>query len=459
MLRTRLALTAVAAVAAGAVATPIALAHDGTRVQNLVLGVGADETSANFNWSAPGLQQEYLQIAPATTFDGTEFPVDAATTIPAERGGLTIREARYPRTAEISGLEENTAYVYRAGSERSGWSAPYTFTTGTFGNEWEFSFFGDPQIGASQMAMSSARVDDGGSWERTAAAIGERHPDSSLWLSAGDQVDFFLDGQIQQHEYSLFFTPDELRENRFAANRGNHDVSKAYSEAFNLPNSTATGIQPHNYFFEHNNVLFVALDSNTITSGELEAQKDFLRSTVENHGADKDWIVVTYHHSTYSQAYHQTDRIVQDYRHNGMVDLISELGVDVVLAGHDHIHTRSHLMVGNTPQVPEGETGPGDVLTPADNEVLYLTGTSSTGSKYYDFAVAEGRSYEEYPEITTMEQSDAAGLTAEHTAYWIQDRTPDYTQIQVSPETMVLTTYNVADGSVVDQVTLDTSAQ
>lgn len=449
-----IALTTAVAVAAGTLATPVATAEPVSRVENLVLGVGADETSANFNWSSPGKDAEFLQYAPATAFNGVDFPVEAAQTVPAEIGRLTIREFRYPRTAEISGLAENTEYVYRAGSDENGWTAPYTFTTGTFGDTWEFSFFGDPQIGASQHGNRSAREADGAAWQRTAELVDARHPDSALWLSAGDQVDFVADSQTQQHEYQLFFGPDQLRENRFAANRGNHDVSKAYSESFNLPNSTATGMQTHQYFFEHNNALFIALDTNTLGAAKLEEQKQFLRETVAQHGGDKDWIILTYHHSTYSQAYHQTDRIVQEYRNEGMVDLISDLGVDVVLSGHDHIHTRSHLMNGGTPVVPEEPTGPGDVLTPAAGEVLYLTGTSSTGSKFYDFAVAEGRDHEKYPDITTMEQSDAAGLTSPSTAYWIQDKTPDYTQIQVSPDALKLSTYNVQDGSLVDEVTL-----
>lgn len=448
--RLGLALTTAVAVVAGSFAAPVAGAQPESRVDNLVLGVGADESSANLNWTTPGIGDEYVQYALATA-DG-QFPSDRAATVPAQRHPIvTIRGGRYSMSAEMAGLAENTDYVYRVGSDERGWSAPYTFSTGTFGDTWEFTFFGDPQIGASQHGVRAAREADGAEWAETAASVDKRHPDSALWLSAGDQIDFFLDSQTQQAEYQQFFAPDELRQTRFAANRGNHDISKAYSESFNLPNSTATGMQPHHYYFEHNNALFVALDTNTIGTAQLEEQKKFLRSTVEAHGGDKDWVIVTYHHSTYSQAYHQTDAVVQSYRNDGMVDLLSELGVDVVLSGHDHIHTRSHLMRGTTPVAADGAE---NVLSPNDGEVLYLTATSATGSKFYDFAVQEDLGYTEYPEITTIEQSDAAGLTAPSTAYWVQDGTPDYTQIQVSPDALHLSTRNVSDGSLVDDVTL-----
>lgn len=444
------------AVTSVSLTAPAVLAEPASEVDRLVLGVGADETSANLNWTTPGIAEEFVQFAPASAMTSDAFPAESATTVDARRGQIvTIRGGRYPMSAEITGLKEDTEYVYRVGSDTRGWTDAYTFDTGTFADNWEFTFFGDPQLGASQTGLPSGREADGASWAATTAAVEQRHPDSSLWLSAGDQIDFTLDSQTQQAEYDFFFAPDELRENRFVANRGNHDISKAYSESFNLPNSTATGTQPHNYFFEYNNALVVALDTNTVTKQQLEEQKRFLRSTVEQHGGDKDWVVVTYHHSTYSQAYHQTDAIVQSYRNEGMVDLLSELGVDLVLSGHDHIHTRSHLMRGNTPVVPEGTTGPGDVLNPKDGEVLYVTATSSSGSKFYDFAVDESVGYTEYEDITTKADSDAAGLTAPSTAFWVQDETPDYTQISVTPEALTLTTRNVADDSLVDEVTLN----
>lgn len=41
------------------------------------------------------------------------------------------------------------------------------------------------------------------------------------------------------------------------------------------------------------------------------------------------------------------------------------------------------------------------------------------------------------------------------TAYWNQDYTPDYTDVQVTPTSLKVITRNVDDNSVVDEVTLN----
>ena len=449
--RRRLIATATSlALVSGAVATPSTTAQETSTIDDVFLGVGANETEALINWTTytgDWNVVEYVQYAPASAMNGGVFPVEAAQQVQGHSKGLTFEALRYAMSAQITGLEANTDYVYRIGSDERGWTDTMTLSTGDFDETWEFSVFGDPQVGASGDTTA-----DGDGWRAaTAAAVGA-HPETSMLLSVGDQIDWTLDGLTQQSEYDEFFNNDQLTQLRTAVNRGNHDVSKAYGEMFDLPNTDADWSGPYQYYYERNNALFVALDTNTL---DLESQKQFLRETVEAHGGDKDWVIVTYHHSTYSQAYHQTDSVVQSFRDEGMVDLMSELGVDAVFAGHDHIHTRSHLMNGNTPVDADQPSGPGDVLHPEENEVLYITSTSSSGSKFYDFAVEEAIGYSEYPNITTMEQSDAEGLTAGYTAYWVQDHTPDYTQVEITPDTMVITTYNVADGSMVDQVTLD----
>lgn len=72
-----------------------------------------------------------------------------------------------------------------------------------------------------------------------------------------------------------------------------------------------------------------------------------------------------------------------------------------MLAGHDHSYTRTHLMDGTTPVVPEGDgagaeaadyaatpdTNPDDghdIVHPKDGQAIYITANSSSGSKYYE---------------------------------------------------------------------------
>ena len=57
--------------------------------------------------------------------------------------------------------------------------------------------------------------------------------------------------------------------------------------------------------------------------------------------------------------------------------MFKELDVDLVLSGHDHIYSRSYLMSGTE------VTGKRDGQK-SEGETLYITGGSSTGSKFYE---------------------------------------------------------------------------
>ena len=105
-------------------------------------------------------------------------------------------------------------------------------------------------------------------------------------------------------------------------------------------------------------------------------------------------------------------------------------------------------MNGFNPVIPEGASKSGDVLIPEDGEVLYVTSTTATGGKYYDFQDKYG---DTHPNIR---EERARDLAHDSTARWRQDYNPDYTNIEVSPTELKLTTYNINTPYVVDQVTL-----
>lgn len=414
-------------------------------VGDVFLGVGAHGGQTIVNWTSKTVGTEYLQFVPASAVVDGHFPAESATTIQAGGNYMTIDNYRIARHAVMDGLTPGTDYAYRIGSDETGWTAPYKMRTPGQGSNWEFIAFGDPQIGAS-----GDPVADGATWRQTTSNALANHPNTSLFLTLGDQVDSFFDTIDQQVEYNHFFSAEELTRIPTAVLRGNHDApSKAHREMFTMPNETGQLLDAHNYHFLNNNVLFVALDTNTM---DLAGQEAYLRNVVAAQGAQADWIVVKYHHATYSQAYHQIDAVAQAYREH-MTPVFSELGVDVVLSGHDHIHTRSNLMVGDRPTPDVRPSAPGSVLHPRHEEVLYITASSASGSKYYPFYF-DGVEYEEF---TSIADSDAAGLTSYSTAYWLQDYTPDYTHVAVTPTTLTLTTYNSLDGTMVDKITLDKS--
>lgn len=109
-----------------------------------------------------------------------------------------------------------------------------------------------------------------------------------------------------------------------------------------------------------------------------------------------------------------------------------------MLGGHDHIYTRTELMEGNTPVTSGG--APGDVLPIEDGQTMYVTGTSSSGSKFYPYVDSEGG-------------TDPA-LAYDSTAVWSQNERAGYSNIQITADSLQITTHNSDDNSLVDDVTL-----
>ncbi|OFO48939.1 metallophosphoesterase [Corynebacterium sp. HMSC073D01] len=384
---------------------------------DLFLGVGSDETSANLNWYMPSKQQQKVQVKDAA---------GKVTTVDPSEVTLTSTNAEYAAKATLTGLAPG--YSYRVGSDEDGWTPWYDLTVRPQTDSWNFLFYGDPQIGAGNLAT------DAEGWKKTLATSTAAHPDTAFLVTAGDQVNYAL----AQDQYEAFFAPDQLRTYRLAVQSGNHDNDiVAFARHFNLPNASG-----YNYYYEYNNALIVALDSNSI---DYNGMANFLRTAVANAGGGKDWIIVTFHHPPYAHSWHAFEAKPKELAQN-LGPVLSDLGVDLVLNGHEHMHTRSHLMSGTTAR-PTDSTN----LTPRGNEVLYYTANSSSGSKFYDFA-SSGTA--RHPGMT-FEQSVAEGLVRPEVAYWNQDGTPDYTNVEVTPTKLTLTTYNVDDGSVVDTVTLN----
>src|SRR5690606_16441103 len=168
------------------------------------------------------------------------------------------------------------------------------------------------------------------------------------------------------------------------------------------------------------------------TNARSEGEEDhiaFMRGVIEEQGDAANWTVVTMHHSLYSAAFHSVEQDVIE-RREALAPAFSELGVDLVLAGHDHIYTRSYLMEGTTPagDLPAQEQS-GVTLTAEEGQVLYVTGNSASGSKFYGEDASS-------PEAAIKDQSNQ----------------PQYTDVDVSPTAITLTTYQTMDRTVIDEV-------
>lgn len=387
------------------------------------LTVGADEKSRNISWYADTQAAGTVQYAVKS---GEEFPANykevSAVATAANDSGF------YSNHATMDGLSYNTEYVYRLVNGETV-SETYSFKT-TGENDFSFLLVGDPQIGASRNATN-----DAANWRNTLNTAFSKFPESAFLLSAGDQVNT----ASNETEYAGYLESDVLKSLTTATVIGNHDSgSNAYSQHFNNPNVTAYGKSTAgtDYWFVYNNVLVMSVNSNWSKDSVAE-HKAFMKEAIEAN-PDVDWKVVTFHHSIYSAASHAVDKDILS-RRNVYVPVFTELDIDAVLMGHDHVYVRSFMMDKfdavtesekytdtNNDGVPESVTNPED-------EILYMTVNSASGSKYYNLHASADTSY---------------------SAVKNQERTPNFSNIEVTENSFKVSTYRTTDLSVVDEFTI-----
>ncbi|WP_297851175.1 metallophosphoesterase family protein [uncultured Corynebacterium sp.] len=402
------------------------------------VGVGATSTDMNFAWRTSYRGAESVKYYPSGQ-------PEAAQVVSGEeaRFGVAYRSMR----AGVSDLQPGVEYTYQLGSDEGGWTDPATFRVQAAGDSWSFLNFADAQIGVDLKVQEQADA-----WRAAVKQATTSYPDSEFILHAGDQTEGWGNPKRQWEE---FFSPEELRNYPIAMAKGNHETYALpghFDEHRNFPNQQGNTA---NYFFERNNALFVVIDSNESSSRDISRHADFIRNTVAQHGKGKDWIIGVMHHAPYTQGSHaMKDADVKRLR-EGLAPVFSEAGVDMVLAGHDHMYNRTHLMNGLDPTTPDTDPAPGDVLTPQAGEVMYVTTTTAGGGKYYNFHSPDGQ---EHPQYTSYTQTRGTELQAKEIAIWEQDKTPDYAVVDIAKNTLTMRTYNVADNSLVDEFTLDKSS-
>ena len=386
------------------------------------LGVWNDETQTAVTWYSSIGEDGKVRIAEKADMDGDSFP-EQAFQFAAERAEANDA-GFYSFQAVMTGLEPDTDYVYQVGAGET-WSDIYEFTTRDYENGFNFLLAGDPQIGAG-----STDTDIKG-WQNTMETAMKAFPETSFLISAGDQVNT----ASNEAQYAGYLSPKELLSLPTAVNVGNHDAgSSAYSQHFQVPNVSSMGMTEKtgkfggDYWYTYNNVLFMSLNSNNMSTAE---HREFMKAVLDENGADSDWTVVTFHHSIYSTASHESDNdIIQ--RRAELSPVFTELGIDVVLMGHDHVYTRSYMMNGNDPVVPADGTVPESVTDPAEGEVLYVTANSASGSKYYSIH------NKDFPYAAVMNQ----------------ESTPNITNVEVTDNSFAITTYRTTDMSEVDHFTI-----
>lgn len=387
----------------------------------LALEMGKDEKSMGFVWEATYNDGEFIRLYEADNLDVCrDFP-----------GKLQVSDdgkvVNYYAMAEK--LEPGKKYGYQVRREGE-WSRMYYFTTKKTGNTFNFLAAGDPQIGAGDT------YEDVLAWRQSVGRALQITEGASFLFTIGDQVD----SRDNKNEYDGFLDVPVLKKIPIATVVGNHEAKgDYYGKYFQMPNLDAgRGITPAvgpgsaDYTFTYGDTLFLGLNTNNLNNGE---HKSFMENAVNSytaaHGGKPRWIIVGMHHSIFSITDHLEDDIYLK-RQKELSDAFTQLGVNLVLMGHDHVYNRSFMMTGDEPEIIKDEKGqrPREAVA-KPGKVLYFTLNSSTGSKYYE--------------------QQQIGREIAHNN---QEEIPNMTNVEVTEGSIVITTYRTGDGGKVDEFIL-----
>ncbi|WP_430535858.1 metallophosphoesterase [Listeria rocourtiae] len=303
---------------------------------------GNTQTQKGFTWHTKSDTESVLQYVKAVdsvvpNFAGAQTVIGKSEANDAAIGGFSHQvAAKY--------LEPGTTYWYRVGDKkRDKWSEPAKFMTQKRDTKaFDFLYVTDSQ-GSSEEEYS---------WTDATLNKGfAMYPNAEFILQTGDLVNT----SSSPAEWGwLFGTSQNLLSNTtIAAATGNHDAfNNSFRQHFyyNYPanaNNLNKGVY---YSFDYGPAHFMMLNTNDQDSRALDpVQLAWLREDAKQARADgAKWLVVAFHKGIYTVASHMTDTEIVTLR-NQLAPVFDELGIDIVLQGHDHSYFRSQQMDGKTP--------------------------------------------------------------------------------------------------------------
>ncbi|REK71845.1 hypothetical protein DX130_19225 [Paenibacillus paeoniae] len=315
-----------------------------------------------------------MPAADTTTFNGTSTEIHVFQSRADKSAGKRISYASHKATA--TGLKPNTTYSYRLGDGQEGhWSEIRTFKTANpSADAFQFLYMTDTQ---------GTTAADYETWKHTLDEAMNTFPASEFFTLTGDLVDH---GDIEDQWMWLLNTPqDTLRSLPFVPALGNHEskLNNNFWYHFNVPNVSYTGAKPDGsvYSFEYGDAQFMIINTeyNEVNGVDVvyKKQEEWLRA--EAAKSNKPWKIVLFHKSPYSVASHTNDSDVLFFR-DKLTKLFDEIGIDVVLSGHDHTYTRTYPMYDNVPQKDTAKDADGSLLNPLGT--MYLV-SNAAGDKRY----------------------------------------------------------------------------
>ena len=247
----------------------------------------------------------------------------------------------------ITGLSPGTRYYYAIGSDPGlSLSGPdYFFETSPIGaTPTRIWAIGDAGTGYWGPAVGGMR-DAYKTYSRG------RHTD--VWLMLGDNA--YYTGTEEEYDLNVFRVfGDMLRNTPVWPTLGNHEVYSQdaagnipYLSIFHLPTQGEGGGLPSGseryYSFDHANIHFVCLDSETSSLDATSLMLRWLKADLDSN--TNEWLIAFWHSPPYSKGRHDSDFESPLIKmREKVLPILESYGVDLVLCGHSHSYERSFLM-------------------------------------------------------------------------------------------------------------------
>ncbi|MCM3700252.1 PA14 domain-containing protein [Paenibacillus macerans] len=400
---------------------------------------GDAKTTRSFAWytsyeipdNAPGnILDSIVEVVPADQdFDSAavmRFVGDAKDTQILKNLNLGSTTGSFiSHKAIATGLAPGTAYKYRVGSDGN-WSQTGRFTTeGNTENEYDFLYMTDSQ---------GANTEDYRVWANSLNNALDDYPDARFLVMPGDLVD----AGANEGQWSDYFgQPQDLLMNLpLMATIGNHEGpnNNNFFYHFNLPDDSHTDPKPRGtvYSFDYGPAHIMVLNTGDIPwdaaqTNSFNKQIEWLRKEVAQ--TDKKWKIVAFHKAIYSVGNHATDTDIAELRKK-LYPVLDELGIDLVLQGHDHTFMRSYQMYNNQPVTNVKKDENGRLLNP--DGTLYMI-NNSPGRKYYQINPNADKYY---------------------AATYQQPNKPIYSGVHITEDSLTISTYISGEDTPFDKYTI-----
>lgn len=353
---------------------------------------GDPKTTRAFTWyTDTSVTNTVVQLIPSDQYNGEDdFEGTAVITAngsyyelqttadTVEESGTNAGDKRNIHQVNVTNLTPGTTYYYRAGDGDENWSKIYTIKTEEEDGD-SFTFFSmtDTQNNYTNYAQVLANATS-------------LYPNAEFILHGGDVIQ---ENATSDYDEVFSLTQEYVASLPTMLTAGNHELAKDVTNGKFEPdyvkgidNLKSHYLFPDNgpenskqvvYSFEYGDAYFAVLNSNTSGYDSYKKQIAWLKEDIAT--TDKAWKIVSVHVGPYNN---------YGAGNKDMIAAMDELGIDLVLFGHNHVFLRSNPIKDGV--VGESELKDGVYYAKSEGTVYYSSGCAGANAGSINPTPADG---------------------------------------------------------------------